>query len=96
MTDEPIFEIETYIENRLVIAKGEGTGRRMKWEFGFSRCKLLYVEWNNNNIYCIAENYIQYPMINLNGKEYLKKNVYRYIYMEMESLCFTTEINTTW
>ena len=29
MKDEPIFEIETYIENRLVIAKGE-IGRRMK------------------------------------------------------------------
>ena len=30
----------TNIENRLVVAKGEGVGGRMEWEFGVSRCKL--------------------------------------------------------
>ena len=37
-------------------------------------------------------NYIQYPVINHNGKEYLKKNVYMCI---TESLCCTAELNTT-
>ena len=33
-----------YIENRLDIAQGV-TGRgRMDWEFGVSRCRLLYTE----------------------------------------------------
>ena len=35
------------IENRLVVAKGEGDGREMDWEFGFSRSKLLYTGWIN-------------------------------------------------
>ena len=36
-------------------------------------------------------NYIQYPGINFNGKEY-KKNVYICV---NESFCYTAEINTT-
>ena len=28
------------IENRLVVAKGEGRGGGKEWEFGVSRCKL--------------------------------------------------------
>ena len=34
----------TGIENRFVVAKGEGGGG-MEWELGVSRCKLLYIEW---------------------------------------------------
>ena len=50
-TNEPIYETETEsgTENRLVVAKGEGDSERgMNWEFGISRCKLLYLEWINN------------------------------------------------
>ena len=36
------------IENRLVFAKGEGTGGGLEWEAGVSRGKLLYIEWINN------------------------------------------------
>ena len=36
------------IKNRLVVAKG-GEGE-MSWEFGGSRCKLLYIEWVNNKV----------------------------------------------
>ena len=36
-------------------------------------------------------NYIQYPVINHNGKEFKKKNVYMCI---TESLCCTSETNT--
>ena len=77
-----------------MVAKGEGAGGGMKWEVGVSRCKLLYLEWINNKVLLSStENYIQYPMINHNGKEYLKKNVHICI---TESLCCTAEINTTW
>ena len=48
---------ETYLQNRtrltdtgnrLVVAKGEGDGRGIDWEFGISRCKLVYGEWIKN------------------------------------------------
>ena len=42
----------------------------MEWEVAVSKCKLLYIEWINNKVllHC-TENYIQYPMINHNGKK---------------------------
>ena len=45
-----------------------GWGRRgMEWEFGISRCKLLYIEWINNKVLlCSTGNYIQYSVINHN------------------------------
>ena len=77
----------------MVAAKGEEVGGGMKWEAGVSRCKLLYIEWVNNKVLLYStENYIQYLMINHNGKEYKKKNVYMCI---TESLCCTAVINTT-
>ena len=33
----------TDIENRLVIAKGKGSGSGMDWEFGISTCKNYYI-----------------------------------------------------
>ena len=63
----------------------------MDWEFGVSRCRLLYIGWINNKVLLYSTgNYIQYPVINHNGKEYEK--VYICI---TESLCCTAEINTT-
>ena len=54
-----------------MVAKGEGVGRGMEWEFGISRCKLLYMEWIKDKVLLYStENYIQYPMLNHNGKEY--------------------------
>ena len=59
------------IENRLVVAKGESAGGEMECEVMVSRCKLLYIEWINNKVLLDStENYVQYPMINHNGKEY--------------------------
>ena len=53
----------------------------MEWEFGISRCKLIYRGWiNNKNLLYSPGNYIQYPVINHNGKEYLKR-IYIYIYI---------------
>ena len=83
------------IENGLVVAKGEGCGGGMEWEFGISRYKLLYIEWiNNKALLYRTGNYIQYSVINHNGKEYEKECVFIYIY-KTESLCCTPEINTT-
>ena len=60
----------TDIENRLVVAKREGVGGGKDWELGISRCKLLYKEWINNKVLLYSTgNYIQYPVINHNGKE---------------------------
>ena len=48
----------------------------MEWEDEVSKCKLLYIEWINNKVLLYSTgNYIQYPVINHNGKEYLKMNV---------------------
>ena len=58
-------------------------------ELEVSRHKLLYTGWiNNKALLYSTENYIQYAMINHNGKEYEKE----YIYIT-ESLCYTAEIN---
>ena len=37
-------EIDSDIENRLVVAKEEGGGGGIDWEFGVRRCKLLHLE----------------------------------------------------
>ena len=74
-------------QNRLVIAKREGSGWVKDWEFGISRCQILYIGWINNKVLLYSTgNYIQYPQINQNGKEHEKEYT--------ESLCSTAEINT--
>ena len=70
---------------------GGGAGGGKDWEFGISRCKLLYTGWLNNKVLLYSTgNYIQYPVINHNGKEYEKECIYMY----NESLCCTAVINT--
>ena len=67
----------------------------MDWEFGISRCKLVYTEWiNNKDLLCKKQNYIHYLVIKHNGKEYEKRMcVYIYICIT-ESLCCTAVIGT--
>ena len=51
----------------------------MGWEFGVSRCKLLNTECINNKVLLYSTgNYIQYPVINHNGKEYKRECIYMY------------------
>ena len=66
-----IYETETDSHREQTYGcQGEGeNGRRMDWELGVSRWKLL-----EKNIF--PGNYIHYPGINHNGKEYEKKCVY--------------------
>ena len=67
------------IENRLVVAKGEGCRGQMDWELEICRCKLLYIEWINNKVLLYsAGKCIQYPVINHGGKEYENKFIYMY------------------
>ena len=56
-----------------------GTGEGTDWELVISRCKQLYREWINNKIRLHStEDYVQYPVINHNGKEYEKECIYMY------------------
>ena len=62
----------------------------MDWEFGISRCKVLYIGCINNKVLLYSTgNYIQCLVINHNGKNILK-NVY-----VTESLCCIAKIKTT-
>ena len=59
------------MENRLVVAKGEGKkgGSGMDWEFGVNRCKLLHLEWISNKVLLYStENYIQSLVIEYDGR----------------------------
>ena len=47
------------------------------WEFGVSRCKLLYIGLISSILLYRVRNYTQYPVINQNGQEY--ENIYIYI-----------------
>ena len=47
-------------------------GGGMDWESGLSSCKLLLTEWKNNKVLLYSTgNYIQYPGITHNGKEFI-------------------------
>ena len=57
--------------------QGGGAGGGKVWEFGMSRCKLLYIGWINNKVLLYSTgDYTQYPVINHNGKEYEKEYIY--------------------
>ena len=64
--------------------KQEEEGRGIYWEVRVGR-------WINNEVLRYSTgNYIQYTVINRNGKEYIKE----YICI-IESLCYISEIGTT-
>ena len=45
-------------------------GRGIDWEFGISRCKLLYMGCINKKVLLYSTgSYIQYPVISHSGKE---------------------------
>ena len=65
---------QTHSHREQTCCQSGGAGRgRMVWEFGISRCKLLYIEWINSKVLLYSTgNYIQYSVRNHNGKEYEK------------------------
>ena len=76
------------------MAAGRGEGR-MDWEFGISRCKLLYTEWINDKVLLYSTgNYIQYPVINHKGQEYEKECIYIYMY-NLVTLVYSRNLHTT-
>ena len=71
---------------------GRQEGERWSRSLGISRCKLLYVGWISNKVLLQSMgNYIQYPVVNDNGKEYKKRMS---VCVRAESLC-TAEIGIT-
>ena len=62
------------------VTLGEGGGGEgMEGEFGVSICKLLHTEWINKKVLLYSTgNYVQYPVINHNGKGYEKECIYMY------------------
>ena len=84
-----------------MVAKGEGRGSGMNWEFGVSRCKQSHLEWTDYKILLHSTgNYIQSLGIEHDGREHKKENVYIYVcvytYIFMtKSLCYIAEIGTT-
>ena len=57
--------------------KDSGAGGGVDWEFGVSRCKLVYIGCINHKVLLYSTgNCIQYPVINHNGKEYEKESIY--------------------
>ena len=90
---------DTYLQNRKTHRLRERTygyqGEGIVRELRIDMYTLLYIEWINNKVLLYsAGNYIQYPVINDNGKEYEKECIYIYICIT-ESLCCTPETNTT-
>ena len=84
-TNELIYQTEIDSQKQrtdLWLPKGRGGGGGMDWEFGISTGKLLYIEWINNKVLLYSTGkYIQYPVINHNGKEYMCVCVCIYIYI---------------
>ena len=87
-----IYLLNRHTENRLVVAKGGGSGGGKDWVLGITRYKLVYIGWINKLLLYSTGNYIKYPVINDKGKKSEKLYIYKYI---IESLCYTVEINTT-
>ena len=71
--NEVIYETEADSQTQRTDLWLPGGWGGMDWEYGISRCKLLYIAWINNKVLLYSTgNYIQYPVINHNGKEYEK------------------------
>ena len=67
-------QTDSQTETNLWLTKGKEGGGRINEEFCISRHKLLYIKEINNKVLPYSKgNYIQYLVINDNGKESEKK-----------------------
>ena len=58
-------------ENKLMVTNGNSEQGEMKQDLGINKYTLLYVKQvNGKNLLYSTGNYIQYLVINCNGKEY--------------------------
>ena len=63
-----------------MVAKAEVGGRELNWEFGISRYKLVNIELINTKVLLYSTgNYIQYPVITHNRKEYENECIFIYL-----------------
>ena len=72
-TSELISETETDSQTYRIdlwLPRGRGRRGREGLEFGISRHKPLYIEWKYKVLLYSMGNYIQYPDIKHNAKEY--------------------------
>ena len=95
--NEPIYETETdsqTLRTDLWLPRGRWSEGGMDWEFGISRCKLLYIEWANNKVLLYSTGNYIHSFLWLTIREKNMKRMYMYICIT-ESLCYIVEINTT-
>ena len=86
-------EKQTHREQICGCHQGSRTGGEKDWESGINRRKLAQTGWINKTLLYSTGNYIQYPEINHNGKEYKKEYIYICVCVYItESLCYTAEI----
>ena len=64
-------------DSRLVVAKGAGVGHRRSGSLRLADANRC-TEQTNQVLLCNTEHYIQYPVINHNGKEY-EKDTYVFV-----------------
>ena len=84
---------KTYGEQNYDCQVEEGVGGRMGWEFGISRCKLLYTEWiNNKDLMHSTGSYIF--QFSIPWQTIMEKNMKKNVYIA-EALCCRAEIDTT-
>ena len=76
----------------MCLSRGRRLGEGWIWSLGLADANL-YIGWINNKVLLNSiGNYIQYPVVNHQGKEYEKEQIYICI---TGSLCCTAEINNT-
>ena len=78
----PYGEMRSFPKTKIWDSKSEqAQGGGMDWEFGISRCQLVYVGLINNKVLPYSTgNYICYPGTNHDGKEYKKEYIYMHIH----------------
>ena len=88
---ENMFKInsDTHTENKLIVTKGEGGKGRDKLGVWDSQIYATVYKVDNKDLRYITGNYIQYLVINHNGKECEKEYIYK-----TEPLFCTPETNT--
>ena len=81
-TNELIYKTETdsqTLENRLVVAKAEGEWGRDRLGVWDQQMQTIIYRMDKQKVLLYSTgNYIQYPVINHNGKEYEKECIYMY------------------
>ena len=77
-TNEPTYETDSQTQRAYLWSNGRRLGNGWNGKLGLADVNF-YIQsgWINNKVLLYTtENYIQYPLINHKGKEYLKRNVY--------------------